>query len=317
MGIEEFFNKRFSRRDFLKAGAVVGAELTLPNLDFLKNNLENQEGLDIIKREDWDTAWNAEEGKYDGIKARYEKPIGSKYYINILDKKREHYVTTFRYLESKEKIYNRMIIHHTEMDEASLVGNDPIKQMEFLRDSQTKSTFGDIAYNFAITPDGQIFECTPTTYFSYHAGHTKESTDYLKEHKADIADIRNESDPKKKIEKIEHYINSKKMDPDYRSLGIVLLGNFDKNKPTEEQLKSLEKLMNSLKNEYHIPTKNIIRHSEVKQKVVEASGLNLYTDIEKTCPGKNFTSLEEIKTRLSEDSELAKKKTILLKNVLK
>lgn len=313
MGIEDFLNKLnkpMNRRRFIKtAGEAVIASSGLLNLSFqeAENNLENKETLKIVKREEWDTVWNE-------IKQRYIKDIGSKYYINILGKTREHYVTTFRYLESKEKMYNRMIIHHTEMEEDVLVGDDPIKQMEFLRDSQTKSTFGDIAYNFAITPDGQIFECTPTTHFSYHAGHTKESTDYLKEHKADIEDIRAERDKKKKAKKIEHYINSKKMDPDYRSLGIVLLGNFDKNKPTEAQIKSLEKLMNSLKNEYHIPTKNIIEHNEVNKKVVIPSGLNLVTSRKKTCPGTNL-NLDDVKKPLSLNTKTAEGKSILLKKL--
>lgn len=326
MGIEDFLNKLnkpMNRREFIKnAGGAVIASSGLANLSFQakENNLENQEELNIVKREDWDTAWEGEEGEYDGIKGRYDKDkgIGDFYTFKILDKKRTREVTTFRYLESKEKVYNRMIIHHTEMDEVSLVGNDPIKQMEFLRDSQMVREFGDIAYNFAITSDGQIFECTPTTHFSYHAGHTKESDNYLKKNlPLGIKSIREEKDPKKKKQKIEHYINSKKMDPDYRSLGVVLLGNLNNNTPTEAQIRSFKKLMDVKKNEYHIPNKNIIGHNEVNEKVVKASGLTLATSDKKTCPGNNFPDLEALKQDLSEDSEQAKKKSILLKSVLK
>ncbi len=312
--------KHFTRREFLKTTAVAGASLAFPtNLNSEKeNNVENQEEINIIKREDWDTAWAGEEDEYDGIKNRYnkDKEIGDFYTCKILEKKRTREVTTFRYLESKEKIYNRMIVHHTEMDEASLVGDDPIKQMEFLRDSQMVREFGDIAYNFAITSDGQIFECAPTTHFSYHAGHTKESDNYLKKNlPLGTKSIREEKDSKKKAKKIEHYINSKKMDPDYRSLGIVLLGNFDKNKPTEAQIKSLQKLMDSLKTEYHIPTKNIIEHNEVNKKVVQASGLNLVTSKTKTCPG-NHLDLEKVKEGITvQDTKIAEGKSILLKKL--
>ena len=64
-------------------------------------------------------------------------------------------------------------------------------------------------------------------------------------------------------------------DMNYRSIGICLTGNFEKEKPTEEQLESLLSLVTILKNKYNIPKDNVVGHGSV----MGAKTL---------CPGKNL-----------------------------
>lgn len=60
-----------------------------------------------------------------------------------------------------------------------------------------------------------------------------------------------------------------------KSIGVCLIGNFDKVKPTFKQYRSLISLLKILKSDYNIQTKNIISHNETKNCL-------------KTCPGKFF-----------------------------
>jgi len=61
-----------------------------------------------------------------------------------------------------------------------------------------------------------------------------------------------------------------------RGIGICLVGNFDKTRPTRKQLASLARLVRFLQQRYHIPMKRIFGHKTVP-------GANK-TD----CPGKYF-----------------------------
>ncbi len=56
-------------------------------------------------------------------------------------------------------------------------------------------------------------------------------------------------------------------------IGICLVGNFDKTRPTSKQLDSLKTLLDILKDKYSIGSKNVVAHKSVK-----ATG----------CPGKYF-----------------------------
>ncbi|MEK7448933.1 MAG: peptidoglycan recognition family protein, partial [Planctomycetota bacterium] len=70
-----------------------------------------------------------------------------------------------------------------------------------------------------------------------------------------------------------------------KSLAICLVGDFDKNNPTEKQMIALRQLIRELQQKYNIPTENIIGHKEA--------------DPGKTdCPGKNFP-MTAIKSRLA------------------
>ena len=59
------------------------------------------------------------------------------------------------------------------------------------------------------------------------------------------------------------------------SLGICIIGNFDKEKPTEKQIKKLLKFLKRLSKKHNIENKNILGHREFK-------------GVTKTCPGKNI-----------------------------
>lgn len=58
-------------------------------------------------------------------------------------------------------------------------------------------------------------------------------------------------------------------------IGICLVGNFQKQRPTNRQLQSLADLVRHLQKEFGIPKSRVIVHKEVKQKST-------------LCPGKNF-----------------------------
>ena len=58
-------------------------------------------------------------------------------------------------------------------------------------------------------------------------------------------------------------------------IGICLVGNFSKERVTERQMQSLVYLIDTLRQRYNIPAKNIMGHGEVKGAQTE-------------CPGKNF-----------------------------
>ncbi len=67
------------------------------------------------------------------------------------------------------------------------------------------------------------------------------------------------------------------------SIGICLVGNFQKHPPTEAQWRSLVKLIHFLQRRYHIPTSKIVGHRDIKPTA---------------CPGKYF-SFAELRRRLA------------------
>jgi len=58
-------------------------------------------------------------------------------------------------------------------------------------------------------------------------------------------------------------------------IGICLVGNFEKQRPTKRQMESLSTLVMHLQKELRIPKSRVILHKEVKQKST-------------LCPGKKF-----------------------------
>lgn len=76
---------------------------------------------------------------------------------------------------------------------------------------------------------------------------------------------------------------------DYNELGvgIVLVGNFEKHRPTSAQLRSARRLVSTLRSAYRISSKNIVTHGDVNKTA---------------CPGKYF-SLARI-TRADEEATL-------------
>jgi len=77
-----------------------------------------------------------------------------------------------------------------------------------------------------------------------------------------------------------------------KAIGICLVGNFSKTKPTRKQMDSLVALVNTLRRYYRIPIGNIIGHGEVRGARTE-------------CPGSRFR-WREFYRRLKTDREILK-----------
>ncbi len=78
-------------------------------------------------------------------------------------------------------------------------------------------------------------------------------------------------------------------------IGICLVGNFEKEKPTLKQMASLNELIKDLSNEYHIPKEHIIGHNQVpfsnidwNTNEIKASYIKEKT-AQTVCPGKNLS----------------------------
>ena len=69
-----------------------------------------------------------------------------------------------------------------------------------------------------------------------------------------------------------------------KSIGICLVGNFDKKKPSEKQIKKLINFLKEKMSEYNIPKENVLGHRELPNS-------------EKTCPGKNI-DMNEVRNLL-------------------
>ena len=72
-----------------------------------------------------------------------------------------------------------------------------------------------------------------------------------------------------------------------QGIGICLVGNFNTNRPTNKQIRTLVNLIKELKRKYNIPTKNILGHGKIKGEKSQ-------------CPGKYFPWKKlkaELKTR--------------------
>ena len=64
----------------------------------------------------------------------------------------------------------------------------------------------------------------------------------------------------------------------FKSIGICLAGNFERQNPTEAQLRSLEIKMHDIMNRYNIPPENVLPHREPAK-----------VGTRTVCPGANLT----------------------------
>jgi hypothetical protein len=76
-----------------------------------------------------------------------------------------------------------------------------------------------------------------------------------------------------------------------KGIGICLVGNFSKDRLTDDQLKSLVYLVNYLRRYYNIPLKNVLGHGQVSGAATE-------------CPGKLFPWRKFWKMLADEDSAI-------------
>ena len=300
-------NKENSRREFLKKLAIVGASLFLPKSEEIKNN-ENMENLCINSREVWDTKWKKK-------KKQYEIPLGGEFSVKVGGKDYQKFASALFYTKHENKelkeVYKRIVIHHSALESKKNV----LEEVEGVRDFHVgKRGFDDIAYHFLIGKNGEIFEGRPIDRLGSNAGFTKESEDYFKKYLPEKAKDLKPSEEGYE-ERLMHYKKAIRQDPDYGSIGIVVLGNFEtEDNPTEIQLESLKNLLNYLKGQYQIPKDNMIFHNEVKEKVVKASGKSLASSIT-VCPGENLVkAFPGVREKLDPDSEVALCKSVLMEN---
>jgi len=80
------------------------------------------------------------------------------------------------------------------------------------------------------------------------------------------------------------YIGAHAYGSNKNSIGIALVGNFDKTLPSKKQMASLLKLIKKISKKHKIPSKNILGHKEVK-------------GTKKSCPGKNI-DMKEIRKKI-------------------
>ena len=89
----------------------------------------------------------------------------------------------------------------------------------------------------------------------------------------------------------------------FRSLGICLAGNFEVEKPSEEQLESLEVLLSYLKDKYKVPTENVLGHCEVPYTATLCPGKNLFSWLIRYRKGNREISKTEVLAMLEDARE--------------
>ncbi len=71
------------------------------------------------------------------------------------------------------------------------------------------------------------------------------------------------------------------------NIGVLVMGNFERQQPTAEQMKTLERVLRELKRTYKVQTKGVYTHRE-------------WPDAETACPGKNLQpKVTALRTRLA------------------
>ena len=151
-----------------------------------------------------------------------------------------------------------IVVHHTSRVQFLNGGLSPTPKQ--LQDYEMdKRGFSDIPYQFVITADGRIYQGRELKSVGAHAG-----------------EIAGNKDIKK--------------DPDWGSIGIVLMGDFEGGTgdgPTQAELDSRTTLVARLMLDYQgIRAAQILKHSEVKR-----------SGDPKACPGKRLSpKVDELRT---------------------
>jgi hypothetical protein len=134
----------------------------------------------------------------------------------------------------------RLTLHHEGMDADRLASrSDVIDQLQKIQvEHERRMHAGDIGYHYIIDCAGRIWEGRPLKYQGAHAGNG---------------------------------------DANRGNIGIVLMGNFEIQRPTAAQLASMKNLVNYLMVKYRIPVTRVYTHCEIRNKY----------DIGNTaCPGR-------------------------------
>ncbi len=146
-------------------------------------------------------------------------------------------------LTKAEDPWRFITIHHSALENAiSTVktqsgAKDALRKMQMFH--MDERGWGDLGYHFLIDPQGQVYEGRSMHWQGAHSGR----------------DDRN------------------KKNNNVGNIGICLIGNFDKTRPTAASLRSLKKLVLNLRQQHRIPAKRIRGHMDWKQ--TECPGHNL------------------------------------------
>lgn len=142
-------------------------------------------------------------------------------------------------MEKTQGPYTRITVHHSaDKDPVSLDGSSA-KTFEAVREIQhahmdgKETGYGDIGYHFVIDPYGRVLEGRELVYKGAHAYG----------------------------------------DNNIGNIGICLIGNFDKEKPTKAALESLQRVIEHLRKTYTIPRSRVYGHRELRS--TECPGDNL------------------------------------------
>ncbi len=128
-----------------------------------------------------------------------------------------------------------------------------------VKDYHINKGWSDIGYNWLITADGVLHEGRPQNIIG---AHTRDDG------------------------------------MNYKSLGIALTGNFEKEQPTEKQLETLRGIINQVRDIYKIPAENVLGHKEVRGAATACPGTYLMTFIKTLRKVNNSSS--EVQEALSE-----------------
>lgn len=137
--------------------------------------------------------------------------------------------------------YNRITIHHTaDVPGARFDGSlgDSINALHSIqRNHMDNRRYGDIGYHFLIDPAGRVFTGRDLRYQGAHAGGTNNR----------------------------------------QNLGICLLGNFEKSRPTAQSLQALDAILVDLRTAHHIGRTSIVGHGELKSTLCPGAHLLSWT----------------------------------------
>lgn len=204
---------------------------------------------------------------FEKQKAEYEQAMRNDYLqTNYTDEQKIDkvvYESDKNFLKRPQSYHydkNKIIIHHTAGDTSTFTGKESV--IAYLKDVYKFHTItrgrGDIGYNFLIDPYGNIYEGRAGG-DSVVWAHT-------------------------------NWNNTP-------SIGISLMGNFDEQKPTAEQVKSLVALVTALSKKYDIDPTSTAEYHKVSteapyMKTNKAWAIAGHKDAWVTsCPGKNLYSL--------------------------
>lgn len=142
-------------------------------------------------------------------------------------------------MEKTQGAYTRITVHHSadpnpvELDGTSARTYEAMREIQKAHMDGKTTQYGDIGYHFVIDPYGRLLEGRDIAYQGAHAYG----------------------------------------DNNILNIGICLIGNFDKERPTKAALETLQRELDTLRQRYDIPKTRVYGHRELRS--TECPGENL------------------------------------------